>query len=87
MGDVAEEAKNKIEDLAKSREELETMEKTFEGLVKGSAEWRDALIENNEKILTLLDNYPKLIDYIKHASDGRLYLEEEGFSEAIAAQQ
>jgi cell division protein FtsL len=41
LGDAAEEAKNKINDIAESRKEFDDMKKSFDGLVKGTKEWRE----------------------------------------------
>jgi lipid II:glycine glycyltransferase (peptidoglycan interpeptide bridge formation enzyme) len=44
--------------MADARDDLKDMQKTFSGLTKGTKERRQALIENNKKVLDLIDTYP-----------------------------
>jgi hypothetical protein len=44
--------------MASAKEDLENMQDAFKGLVKGSREWKQALIENNQKVLELINTYP-----------------------------
>ena len=84
---AVDEAKQKLQDMADARDDLKDMQKTFSGLTKGTKEWRQALIENNKKVLDLIDAYPQLIDYVSKGINGELIISEEGWDQAIAQQQ
>lgn len=44
--------------MASAKAELDKLGDSFKGLVKGSKEWKKALIDNNNKVLELLGTYP-----------------------------
>jgi methyl-accepting chemotaxis protein len=79
LGNAADEAKEKLEDMAASRKELEELGDTFNGLVKGSREWKKALIENNQKVLDLLNTYPELAKYVSKGLNGEMTISDEGW--------
>ena len=87
LGEAADEAKQKLEDMAAAREELEKMGDTLNNLTKGSKEWKEALVENNLKVLELLDTYPELARYISKGLNGELTIKSEGWNEIIERQQ
>jgi hypothetical protein len=47
LSSAAEDAKERLDELASARDELEEMQNTFAGLTRGTKEWKKALIENN----------------------------------------
>lgn len=84
---AADEAKSKLEEMAEAKEELEELGSAFDGLVKGSREWKEALIENNQKVLDLLNTYPQLAEHVSKGLHGELTISEEGWDTMINAQQ
>jgi methyl-accepting chemotaxis protein len=65
-----DETKDKIEELGEKARALNDLKDTMDGLVKGTKEWRKALLESNSQVLTLLETYPELSDYINTDADG-----------------
>ena len=87
LSSSAEEAKERLESLSEARAELEQMQKTFQGLVKGSDEWNKALIDNNQKVLALLESYPMLSEYLTTGTNGELVIKDEGWNKATETLQ
>lgn len=85
LGDAAEEAKNKINDIAESRKEFDDMKKSFDGLVKGTKEWREQLVKSNSEVLGLIEKYPQLSEYLTTGENGELTITDEGW-DALAQQ-
>ena len=72
---AAQEASNSSNQLKQSLEELSSTD-PFEGLVEGTNQWNQALIENNQHILDLIDKYPQLADALV-LEKGKLGLDED----------
>lgn len=75
------EAKDALEGLKSDAKEFNEIQNTFDGLAKGTYEWTQAIIENNKKVVELLENYRELGKYIYKDKDGKLNISKEGFSE------
>lgn len=69
---ASEELKNSIQDIRNS-------ESTFDGLVVGTTEWNQALVEANQKILDLIHKYEILRGYVTTDENGLMHISEEGF--------
>lgn len=69
---ASEELKNSIQDIRDS-------ESVFDGLVVGTTEWNQALVEANQKILDLIHKYEILRDYVTTDENGLMHISEEGF--------
>lgn len=65
--------------MAAAKDELRELGNAFDGLVKGSQEWKEALIENNQKVLDLLNTYPQLAAYVEKGLHGEMTITDEGF--------
>ena len=76
-------AKKAYEDLKKSISEYQDAKTAISELTTGTEEWRDAIIVANEKVLELLQNYPKLAKYLKEGANGELSIDEEGLNEVL----
>lgn len=81
-----EKTKKSIEDLKQSHDDLKEKTDTFHDLTKGTVEWRQALIEVNNKVLEILTTYPKLAAFLEKGKYGELSLSDAGFEEAIRLQ-
>ena len=86
MTTASKEAAEALEHITDTREELAEMRNTFRGLVKGTTEWKKALVESNTKVLEMLDLYPELANYVKIAEDGLMEIDTEGWTKIIDIQ-
>ena len=82
---AAEAANTAYNELLDKRSQYEETQKSLSDMVKGTDEWRNALISANNQVLDLLDTYPELAKYMKKNADGVLTLSDEGWD--IAEQQ
>ena len=73
---AAQEAAEEYNTLKENLEEIRDFDDVFDGLVRGTEAWRDAIIENNQKVLELIGNYKELAPYVEN-QNGRLVLNEE----------
>ena len=81
------EAKEAIDDVKNSMEELQSLENEFDGLIKGTDEWKEKLIEVNNQVLEILQKYPQLAQYLQKDEEGKLSIAEEGWDVLIKQQQ
>lgn len=63
-------------------ENYQGMQSAFDNLTKGTLEWNQALRDNNEQVLKMLEAYPELWEYFKKDSNGKYY-----FTDTDAVQQ
>ena len=75
------EAKDALDGLKSDAKEFNEIQNTFDGLAKGTYEWTQAIIENNKKVVELLENYRELGKYVYKDRDGKLNISKEGFNE------
>ena len=52
--------------------------KTIENLTKGTTEWYEAISNVNAQVMSLLEKYPELAQYVSQTEDGVMYLSQEG---------
>lgn len=83
----AKAAKEEYDNLLQDRDEFNELQKTLEGLTKGTNEWKQALLEANNQVLQLLNTYPKLAEYLSRGEDGQLVISDEGFEKVLADQE
>ena len=87
LGKAADEAKTRIEAIGEARSELESLQDTFSNLVVGSQEWKQALVENNQQVLELLNTYPQLAEYMTRGKFGELTISDAGWEAMLQEQQ
>ena len=87
MGNEVEEAKSSIDELTNTKTELDELQDNFEGLTKGTQEWKEALVEVNQRVLELVNQYPKLAEFINKGAQGQLIIEDKGWDKIIDEQQ
>jgi TP901 family phage tail tape measure protein len=87
MDNEVEEAKSSIDELTNTKTELDELQDSFEGLTKGTQEWKEALVEVNQRVLELVNQYPKLAEYIEKGAQGQLTIQDEGWDRLIEEQQ
>lgn len=81
-----EDLKQSYDNLKKSLEEYQNARKGLDELTKGTDEWKIAIQELNEQVLTLLDTYPQLAQYISN-NDGILEISQAGQDALLKAQE
>lgn len=64
---------NTFNSLKSDIENYQGMQNAFDNLTKGTLEWNQALRDNNEQVLKMLEAYPELWDYFKKDSNGKYY--------------
>lgn len=87
MNNEVEEAKSSIDELTNTKTELDELQNSFSGLTKGTQEWKETLVEVNQKVLELINQYPKLAEHIKKGAQGQLTIQDEGWDQLIEEQQ
>ena len=81
--EAANSAKEAYDNLLGEQDKYSELQSALDGLVKGTDEWKRALVEANQQVLTLLSTYPELAKYIQKGDSGQLTIVEEGFEEVI----
>ena len=82
-----QEAKTALDDINSSMEQLGNSENEFDGLIKGTDEWKKKLVEVNTQVLEILGKYPKLAQYLSQGENGELSISGEGWDTLIKEQQ
>lgn len=75
---AAEEATKAYEDLVSAFDSYNNAVTALDELVVGTQEWKQALMEVNQQVLSLLDSYPELAQYVTRGENGQLQISEEG---------
>ena len=70
---ASEDAATAVNTLKESYDKFNTAQDKLSTLVKGTTEWKEALIEANQATLDLIENYPELAQYL-YNDDGVLKL-------------
>lgn len=70
---ASEDAATAVNTLKESYDKFNTAQDKLSTLVKGTTEWKEALIEANQATLDLIENYPELAQYL-YNDDGALKL-------------
>ena len=80
---AAEGAKQAYDDLNSSIEEIDTAETELSNLTHGTVEWQQALLEVNQQIMDLIDQFPQLrqelLNELQVEANGKLTLSTEGY--------
>lgn len=84
--ETANSAKEAYDNLLNARSEYFELQQTLDNLIKGTNEWKQALLEANAQVLELLTNYPQLAQYISRGKSGQLIVSDKGFDELIEQQ-
>lgn len=87
FSDAANKAKTALDSIADQKSGLQELQETFNGLTKGTAEWRQGLIDINSKVLELMETYPELAQYISMGSNGAMEISEAGWQAVQEKQQ
>lgn len=82
----AEKAKEAYDNLLNDKEKYGELQNTLDNLVKGTLEWKEALIEANQQVLNLLTTYPELAKHLQTGENGQITIAEEGFEEILQNQ-
>ena len=85
FGKKLEETTEKVQQLKTAWQELGDQENTLNGLVKGTAEWNNALSEYNAKVLEIIKNNKELNFSVD--TDGRFVIPEKEYEEYESKKQ
>ena len=69
MSEALAEAKDRADSLKDAFDQYESVKNTLADCVKGTKEWNEALAENNNKVLELMQQYPELAGMVNEAGD------------------
>lgn len=87
LSDEAQEAREAIDEISKTKSGLEELQDTFANLTKGTTEWKQTLVEINQQVLDLIAKYPQLSQYITKTRFGSLDIKDEGWDAVIQGQE
>ena len=79
--------KESYDQLKTSIENYQSAQDAISSLTRGTQEWRDAIADANQQVLTLLQSYPQLAQYIKTTTDGLLKIDSDQLQEFQREQQ
>lgn len=85
LTEQTQQASEEINNIADAKSGLQEMQTTFEGLTKGTAEWKQKLVEINSEVMSLMDTYPELAQYVYKGENGELKIGEEGWEKVNEA--
>ena len=72
--------KDEVESLKQSIDSIGETKSSLTDLTKGTDEWREAVRKLNDQVLTLLQTYPELAQYVKN-EDGVLSIDDVGMDQ------
>ena len=72
-------AKDSLSEMAQERKELDQLQESLEGLVEGTNEWKSKIIETNQEVLSLIEKFAVLSDYVGTGEFGQLIIKAEGW--------
>ena len=81
--EAADSAKEAYDDLLSEKDKYQELQDGLKGLVEGTNEWKQALLEANSQVLELLATYPELAQYISRGEFGQLTISDEGWDMVI----
>lgn len=87
LSDEAQEARDAIDEISKTKSGLEELQDAFANLTKGTTEWKQTLVEINQQVLDLIAKYPQLSQYITKTRFGSLDIKDEGWDAVIQGQE
>lgn len=79
---AASSAAEAYENLNTALDKISEKYDAIDGMVKGTQEWRDSIIDTNAEVLDLIDQFPKLATAFENV-DGVLRVKEDGGQELI----
>ena len=82
-----EELRAEYDELNNSIDELNDLNDTFDGLIQGTDAWKQAIVDTNQAVIELLNQYKELAPYISTDKNGRLVISQEGFDTITESQQ
>ena len=86
VAQAAEEANKAVEAYNSLLDSLDSYKDTQDALKEltyGTREWKEALLAANNQVLTLLNTYPELANYIERGEQGQLTIKSEGFDKLL----
>lgn len=78
LREESDELKQEIDDLNSALESIDQDKEILDNLVEGSAEWYAQLVKVNDQILSIIEKYPELAQYMEVGTNGELSLNTQG---------
>jgi TP901 family phage tail tape measure protein len=82
-----QDARSKIDEIKTSMDNLTNLEDEFDGLIKGTDQWKEKLIEVNNQVLETLEKFPQLAQFLSQGENGELTISPEGWDSVLEEQQ
>ena len=83
-GEAANSAAEAYMNLKSSLDSIEEKETTLENLTTGTQEWRDAVSELNNEMLSLIEKYPELAQYVESVNGVLKFTDDEAVEQIMA---
>ena len=83
-GEAANSAAEAYMNLKSSLDSIEGKETTLENLTTGTQEWRDAVSELNNEMLSLIEKYPELAQYVESVNGVLKFTDDEAVEQIMA---
>lgn len=80
-------AKQETSELNDAINQIQTNDSAFDGLVAGTTEFNEKLVEANQKISELVSKYPMLTEYLSTDSNGLMHISDEGIKKVQEEQK
>lgn len=80
------ELESKLNSTQSTVAEFNDLSSSMDGMIKGTKEWKQQLIEVNKKMLEILELNPDMAAYMKKDAEGMWSIDEEGYNAYIEAQ-
>ena len=84
--ETATQTREAYDNLLNEKNKYTELQKTLSGLTEGTNDWKMALIEANQQVLSLLSTYPVLAQYLGRGEDGQLIIQAGGWDAALEKQ-
>lgn len=80
-------AKQETSELNDAISQIQNNDAAFDGLVAGTTEFNEKLVEANQKISELVSKYPMLTEYLSTDSNGLMHISDEGIKKVQEEQK
>ena len=82
-----ENAKEELNSLLENKAEYDALSNQIDSLTEGTTAWREAVQKLNQQVMDLIGQYSQLAQYVTIGENGVMSISDEGWEQAIQAQQ
>ena len=83
---AANSASEAVSSLQSAWEQLSSTHKNLDSLIKGTTEWKQALVSANSQVVELLDKYPELASTLEVDEDGLMTINPQEYNRFLDTQ-